>query len=145
MSKKLTEDENKLISAFWELLKNEIPEIRERRVERRETQWSVALNKQQDKIGFFLGANIVQLYVRSGVEVKSKPKWRTLRMEKYSQRIIKQLSDQQSMDDKGQEKDGASIRVQRKWSRDNKEQWPHAAQWVKKIFVALNEITISME
>ena len=132
MSKKLTEDENKLISAFWELLKNEIPEIRERRVEQRETQWSVILSKQQDKIGFFLGANIVQLYIRSGVEIQSKPKWRTLRMEKYSQRIIKQLSDKQSMDDKGQEKDGASIRVQRKWSRDNKEQWPHAAQWVKK-------------
>ena len=145
MPQNLTQEECDLIRSFWELLKKDIPEIRERRVERRETQWSVALNKQQDKIGFFLGANIVQLYIRSGVEVKSKPKWRTLRMEKYSQRIIKQLSDQQSMDDKGQEEDGARIRVQRKWSRDNKEQWPHAAQWIKEMFVALQEIIVSMK
>ena len=145
MPQNLTQEECDLICSFWELLKKDIPEIRARRVERRGTQWSVALNKQQDKIGFFFGANIVQIYIRSGVEVKSKPEWRTLRMKEYSQRIIKQLSDQQSMDDKGQEEDGASIRVQRKWSRDNKEQWPHAAQWVKEMFVALNEIVVSME
>lgn len=145
MSKKLTEEEYKLICAFWELLKKDILEIRERRAERRETQWSLALNKHGDKVGFFLGAEIIQLYIRSGVEDRSKPKGRTLQMKKYSRLIQKQLGDQQSLDDKGQEDCGASIRVQRTWSRDSKEQWPHVAKWVKEQFVRLQEIIVAME
>ena len=145
MPQKLTQEECDLIRSFWELLKKDIPEIRTRRAERRGTQWSVALNKQQDKIGFFFGANIVQLYIRSGIEDISKPPERTSQMKKYSQHIRKQLGNQQSLDDKGQEKHGASIRVQRKWTRDNKEQWPDAAQWVKEMFVALQEIIVSMK
>ena len=143
MSKKLTEEEYKLIFAFWELLKKDILEIRERRAERRETQWSVSLNGHQDKIGFFFGADIIQLYIRSGIEDRSKPKGRTLQMKKYSRLIQKQLGDQQSLDDKGQEDCGASIRVQRKWSRDNMDQWPQVTQWVKEQYVKLNQIIVS--
>ena len=145
MPQNLTQEDCDLIRSFWELLKKDIPEIRERRAERRINQWSVALKKNKDKVGFCFGADIVQLYIRSGVEDISKPPERTSQMEKYSQRIRNQLSDQQSFDDRGQEEDGASIRVQRKWSRDDKEQWPHVAQWVKEMFVALQEIIVSMK
>ena len=143
MSKKLTEEEYKLIRAFWELLKKDILEIRERRAERRETQWSVSLNGHQDKIGFFFGADIIQLYIRSGIETRFESDDRTRQMEEYSRLIRKHLSDQQPFDNKRQEKKGASIRVQRKWSRDNMAQWPQVAQWVKEHFVRLQEIIVS--
>ena len=145
MPQNLTQEECDLIRFFWELLKKDIPEIHERRPERRINQWSVTLKKNGDKVGFCFGADIVQLYIRSGIETKFESDERTSQMEKYSQLIRKKLGNQQSLDDKGQEKHGASIRVQRKWTRDNKEQWPDAAQWVKEMFVALQEIIVSMK
>ena len=145
MSKKLTKEEYELIFSFWELLKKDIPEIRLRRAERTVIQWSVDLNKHKDKIGFCIESDKIQLYIRFGIEDKSQPPERTQQMEEYSRLIRKQLSDQQPFDDKRQEKHGASIRVQRKWSRDNKTQWLPVAQWVKEMFVALQEIIVSMK
>lgn len=145
MPQNLTQEECDLIRSFWELLKKDIPEIRERRVERRETQWSVALNKQQDKIGFFFGANIVQLYIRSGVEDKSEPPERKQQMKEYSQLIRMQLSDQQPFYGKNQERKGRSIRIQKSWVRDKKVQWPHTAQWIKELVVKLKEIIVAKD
>ena len=145
MSKKLAEEEYKLVRNFREFLKKDIHELPNRPAERRETQWSLALNEHKDKVGFFLGAEVIQLYIRSGVEDRSKPKGRTLRMKEYSRLIQKQLGDQQSLDDKGQEDCGASIRVQRTWSRDSEEQWPHLAKWVNEQYVELKQIIVSMK
>lgn len=145
MSKKLTEDEYKLISAFWELLKNDIPEIFSRRAERTVIQWSEDLNKYNDKIGFRIESDWIQLYIRSGIETKSESKKRTSQMEEYSELIRLQLSDQQLFYEKNQERNGRSIRIQKSWKRDNKEQWPDTAQWVKEMFVALQEIIVSMK
>lgn len=145
MSKKLAPEECNLIFAFWELLKKDIPEIRIRRAERTVIQWSEDLNKYKDKIGFCIESDKIQLYIRSGVEDKSQPPERTRQMEEYSRLIRKYLSDQQPFDNKRQEKKGASIRVQRKWSRDNMAQWPQVAQWVKEQFVRLQAIIVAME
>ena len=143
MSKKLTEDEYKLISAFWELLKNDIPEIFSRSVERTVIQWSEDLNKYEDKIGFRIESDWIQLYIRSGIETESEE--RTSQMEKYSELIRLQLSDQQPFYGKNQERKGRSIRIQKSWKRGKKDQWPHTAQWVKEMFVALQEIIVSMK
>lgn len=142
---KMNQIEYDLMSEFWELLKKDIHELPNRPAERRKTQWSLALNKHEDKVGFFLGAEIIQLYIRSGVEDRSKPNGRTLQMQKYSRLIQKQLGDQQSLDDKGQEDCGASIRVQRTWSRDSEEQWPHVAKWVNEQYIELKQIIVSMK
>ncbi len=145
MSKKLTKEESDLIFSFWELLKKDIPEIRLRRAERTIIQWSVDLNKHKDKIGFCIESDKIQLYIRSGIEDKSKPPERTKQMEEYSRLIREKLSDQQPFYGKNQEREGRSIRLQKLWVRENKTQWLPVAQWVKEMFVALNEIVISME
>lgn len=145
MSKKLTKEEYDLIFSFWELLKKDIPEIRLRRAERTVTQWSVDLNKHKDKIGFCIESDKIQLYIRSGIEDKSQPWERTQQMEEYSRLIRKQLSDQQPFYGKNQERTGRSIRIQKSWKRGKRDQWPHTAQWVKEMFVALQEIIVSME
>ena len=141
----VNQDEYDLIIEFWELLKDYIPELPRNPAERRGTQWSGNLNKQMDKIGFFLGAGKIQLYIRSGVEDKSEPPERTRQMNEYSQLIRMHLANQQPFYGKNQERKGRSVRVQRLWVLNDKEQWPHAAQWIKEMFVALQEIIVSMK
>ena len=145
MSKKLTAEEYKLISAFWNLLKKDIPEIINRPAEHTVIQWSEDLNKYNDKIGFRIESDWIQLYIRSGIQTKIESDERTSQMEEYSRLIREKLSDQQPFYGNNQESEGRSIRLQKSWVREKKAQWPDAAQWVKEQFVKLKEIIVARE
>ena len=97
------------------------------------------LNTAGDRIGIYVGQQVSWLYIRAGRNQNAGD--RAARMRNYSWKIREEMGDQ--VLGKNLEKnsaDGMTITVQRAWVRDDKEEWPVAAQWIKEQFERLRAI-----
>ena len=96
---------------------------------RGEVQWTVALNSQGDRVGFYAGSERLSLWVRSG-QYEASPQ-RAAQMKAYSRMIRRQMGDQMLYGDADKAGlKGTSVFVRRGWTRDNEDEWPEAAEWL---------------
>ena len=62
-------------------------------------------------------------------------------MRQYSWMIRDQMDDQQLGENlEKNTADGMTITVQKRWTRDDRSEWPEAAQWIKEQFERLRAI-----
>ena len=62
-------------------------------------------------------------------------------MRRYSWLIHEQMADQQLGENLEKHSvDGVTITVQRPWARDDEDEWPEAARWIKEQFERLRAI-----
>ena len=126
-------------AAFWRLLKERtggVPGQKDRW--RGPSQWTSPLNSDGDRVGIYVGnPDLLWLYIRSGWAAERGSE-RASRMRGYSWMIQQTMGDQQLGEniDRNSE-DGSSITVQRSWVRDDKDEWPDAALWIKEQQVRL--------
>ena len=96
------------------------------------SQWTSPLNAYGDRVAIYVGnPELLWLYIRAGDAHASAE--RAARMRRYSWTMRDQMADQELGEslEKNSE-DGMSVSVQRRWSRDDEEEWPEAAQWIKE-------------
>lgn len=126
-----SQEELDQISEFWELLKMNIHGFPEKKASRKPTQWSGYFNNEEDQIAFCINSKFLQIYIQ-GKESED----RHLRMQMYTEKMIKIMTDQKfsrKLGQKGLEndhKDGRSIRIEISWVRSDKGCWQEAASWV---------------
>ena len=95
------------------------------------SQWTNPLNESGDRIGFHVGnADLLWLYIRAGQSQGSAE--RTTRMRQLSWMIQDQMEDQELGNDLEENAEkGWTITVRRRWNRDDEDEWPEAAQWIR--------------
>ena len=104
------------------------------------SQWTSSLNSSDDRIGVHVGnPELLWLYIRAG-ESRGSPA-RAARMRQYSWRIRDQMGDQELGENlvKNSE-NGMSVSVRRQWTRDDEDEWPEAAEWIREQFERLSAI-----
>ena len=126
-------DENRT-AAFWRLLKDRtggVPGQKDRW--RGPSQWTSTLNPEGDRVGIYVGnPDLLWLYIRSGWGA-DRTSERAARMRQYSWMIQQTMADQQLGDNlERNSEDGVSIAVQRSWVRDDEDEWPDVAVWIKE-------------
>ena len=134
-------EESTRAQAFWRRLKKlegGIPGQKESW--RGKSQWTASLNASGDRIGIYVGhAEWLWLYIRAGERQASQE--RAARMRRYSWLIHEQMADQQLGENLEKHSvDGMTITVQRAWTRDDEDEWPEAARWIKEQFERLRAI-----
>ena len=117
--------------AFWRFIKKHeggIPGQKD--TWRGPSQWTAPFNSHGDMIGIYVGNPAwLWLYIRSGESRASEEG--TARMRKYSWMIREQMADQDVGDNvEKSSADGQSVAVQRRWTRDDENEWPEAAEWL---------------
>lgn len=140
-----TKEELILIREFYELVKIEIPDMQEQNYVSDDRRWSNPLNEKGDLIFLYLGnMESVWFRVTSG-EAKSEE--RNKRMHNYSNRIRKEMSDQElyTLRASVAEAAGRSIGIQRKWTLSDRDQWPHVLTWIKDQFKRLKKIVVDFD
>ena len=140
-----TKEEVILIREFYELVKIEIPDMQEQNYDSDDRRWSNPLNEKGDLIFLYLGnMESVWFRVTSG-EAKSEE--RNKRMHNYSNRIRKEMSDQElyTLRASVAEAAGRSIGIQRKWTLRDRDQWPHVLKWIKDQFKRLKKIVVDFD
>ena len=97
------------------------------------SQWTSPLNPDSDRVGIYVGnPELLWLYIRSGWGAQRTGE-RAQRMRHYSWTIQQTMGDQQLGDNvEKNSRDGLSISVQRPWVRDDEDDWPEAALWIKE-------------
>ena len=96
------------------------------------SQWTSTLNAHGDRVAIYVGnPEVLWLYIRAGGGHASAE--RAARIRRYSWTMREQMADQELGEslEKNSE-DGMSVSVKRRWSRDDEEEWPEAAQWIKE-------------
>ena len=121
-------------AALWRLLKERtggIPGQRDRW--RGPSQWTSTLNTDGDRVGIYVGnPDLLWLYIRSGWGADRGAE-RAARMREYSWTIQQTMGDQQLGENlERNAEDGVSIAVQRPWVRDDEDEWPEVALWIKE-------------
>ncbi len=103
------------------------------------SQRSTSCNEFGDCIGFYIGnPDTLWLNIRAGIE---EPVTSQERMRQFSWDIQEQLPDQRLSEDVlDAAKAGRSIRVERSWTRDNRDDWAEVAQWIEDQFERLRSI-----
>ena len=117
--------------AFWKFLKETFGGVPgQKDTWRGATQWTDPFNSRGDVIGIYVGnPEWLWLYVRSGESKVSEE--RTARMREYSWRVFEQMADQDVNDNVEQNSlKGWSVAVRRRWTRDDEDEWPEAAEWL---------------
>ena len=134
-------EENTQAQAFWKLFKEReggIPGQKD--YWRGASQWSAPLNAAGDRIGIYVGnPEQLWLYIRAGERQASEE--RAARMRTYSRRIREEMGDQVLGENiEKTSADGITITVQTDWTRDDEDDWPEAARWIKEQFERLRAI-----
>ncbi len=124
-------EEKSRTQAFWRFLKESFGGVPgQKDTWRGATQWTDPFNSHGDVIGIYVGnPERLWLYVRSGESKASHE--RTARMRKFSWMIFEQMADQ-DVDDNVEQNGvkGWSVAVRRRWTRDDEDEWPEAAEWL---------------
>ena len=134
-------EENTQGQAFWKLFKEREGGVPGQKDSwRGKSQWTAPLNTAGDRVGIYVGhAELLWLYIRAGERQASQE--RAAKMRRYSWLIRDQLADQQLGENlEKHSADGMSITVQRGWTRDDEDEWPEAAGWIKEQFERLRAI-----
>ena len=121
-------------AAFWRFLKERTGGVLgQKDAWRGPSQWTSKLNPDGDRVGIYVGnPDLLWLYVRSGWGA-ARSSERAARMRRYSWAIQQAMGDQQLGQDLERNADnGWSISVQRPWVRDDEDEWPEAAVWIKE-------------
>ena len=134
-------EENTRAQEFWKLFKERegaIPGQKDKW--RGKSQWTAPLNTAGDRVVIYVGhAELLWLYIRAGERQASQE--RAARMRRYSWLIYDQLADQQLGENlEKHSSDGMTITVQRAWTRDDEDEWPEVAGWIKEQFERLRAI-----
>ena len=133
-------EENTPTQAFWKLFKEREGGIPGQKDSwRGASQWTTPLNILGDRIGIYVGHQDSWLYIRAGKNQEAGD--RAARMRSYSWKIREEMGDQvlgENLEKNGA--DGMTITVQRAWVRDDEDEWPEAAQWIKEQFERLRAI-----
>ena len=108
--------------------------------ERSSGLWTNPLNSSGDRIGFHVGnPELLWLYIRAG-ESRASPA-RAARIRQYSWRIRDQMGDQELGENlEKNSENGMTVSVRRQWTRDDEDEWPDAAEWIKEQFERLRAI-----
>ena len=134
-------EENTRTQAFWRLFKDRQGGIPGQKDSwRGASQWTSPLNASGDRIGIYVGhPEMLWLYIRAGESQASEE--RTARMKSYSWMIRDEMGDQKLGENfEKNSADGISIIVQRLWTRDDEDEWPEDARWIKEQFERLRAI-----
>ena len=134
-------EENTRAQEFWKLFKEREGAIPGQKDSwRGKSQWTAPLNTAGDRVVIYVGhAELLWLYIRAGERQASQE--RAARMRRYSWLIQGQIADQQLGENlEKQSADGMTITVQRAWTRDDEDEWPEAAGWIKEQFERLRAI-----
>ena len=126
--------------AFWEFLKQHTGGLPgQKDAWRGGNQWTSAVNSLGDRVGIWIGAESLWLYVRAAETQHSEQ--RATRMRGYSQTIRDQMGDQKLGQNIVKESEGGrSISVWRNWELDNEDDWPEIAEWIMDQFQRLRAI-----
>ena len=129
---------------FWAFLKKHTGGVPGQKESwRGPTQWSAPINSEGDLVGIYVGnENWLWLYIRSSGTPSSKIGG--ARMRTYSWKILEQMGDQMiedNVDDASA--NGRSVSVQKRWERDNEDEWAEAAEWLIDQFERLRAIVSS--
>ena len=104
------------------------------------SQWTSPLNSSGDRIVIHVGnPELLWLFIRAG-ESTGSPE-RAARMGQFSWRIRDQMGDQDlgaNLEKNNEE--GWTVAVRRRWTRDDEDEWPEAAEWIKEQFERLRAI-----
>ena len=126
-------EEGSTTQAFWKFLKDHVGGVPgQKDTWRGASQWSSSDDGRGDYVGIYVGnPELLWLYVKSGDSQPSEE--RATRMRRYSLTIRDRMGDQQLGDNLNRNSaNGTSITVQRPWVRDDENDWPDAAQWIKE-------------
>ena len=134
-------DEQNQAREFWRLLKATTGGLPGQKSDWRGTsQTTIPLNSKGDRIGIFIGhPDMLRLFV---TRIGNKHlREHIVRMRDYSRSISENMSDQNLSNDLEKESlEGRSISVCGAWMRDDEEEWPAAAHWVKDQFDRMRTI-----
>ena len=134
-------EEDTRAQEFWKLIREREGAIPGQKDSwRGKSQWTAPLNAAGDRVGIYVGhAELLWLYIRAGEPQASQE--RAARMRRYSWLIQDQMADQQLGENlEKHSADGMTITVQRTWTRDDEDEWPEAAGWIKEQFERLRAI-----
>ena len=127
----LREDEG-TSAAFWQFLKEHTGGLPGQTDGwRGASQWTSRFNADGDRVAVYVGnPELLWLYVRSGSSEDSEA--RNMRMKHYSSMIRSTMGDQRlSGDVDRNSRRGWSVTVERPWVREDRDQWPETASWIK--------------
>ena len=126
--------------AFWEFLKQHVGGLPgQKDAWKGGNQWTSAVNSLDDRVGIWIGAENLWLYVRSAETQHSEQ--RATRMRGYSKTIRDQMGDQElGLNIVKESEHGRSISVWRNWELDNEDNWPETAEWIIDQFQRLRAI-----
>ena len=118
---------------FWQFLKDHTGGVPGQQDNwRGSSQWTSQMNTDGDRIGIYVGnPDTLWLYIRahsSGDTQKNSD-----RMKHFSRRIQQDMADQQLGDNlEKNSDDGRSINIEKRWVRDDEDEWAGAASWIKE-------------
>ena len=131
-------DEDNRTKAFWGFFREHAGGVPgQKDTWRGASQWTTPLNEADDCIGFYVGnPELLWLYIRAG-DGNASPE-RAARMRRYSWAMREQMAEQELEENVEKNSEaGRSISVQRRWSRDDEDEWLEAAQWIKEQYERL--------
>ena len=116
--------------AFWGFLKQHVGGLPGQKDSwRGASQWTSHVNSSGDRIGIYVGnPDLLWLYIRGGETQGSAE--RAARMQQYSWMIREQMGDQELGANLKNSVDGTTVSVQRRWTRDDEDEWREAARWI---------------
>ena len=119
--------------AFWRSLKQHVGSVPGQKDSWwGASQWTTPANSSGDRIVIFVqNPDLLWLYIRTGETQRSEQM--AARMRQYSWMIRDQMGDQELGANLEKEcADGRTVTVQRRWTRDDEDEWPEAARWIKE-------------
>ena len=125
-------EEKSQTPAFWTFLKESVGGVPgQKSTWHGPSQWTRPINRHGDRVGLYVGhPERLWLYVRAGERKATET--RTARMRKLSRLILDQMADQRIVDDvERNARKGWSVSIDRLWVRDDENEWPAAAEWIK--------------
>ena len=134
-------EEDNRTRVFWRLLADRAGGVPgQKDTWRGPSQWTSPLNSSGDRIVIHVGnPELLWLYIRAGEGAGSPD--RAARMQQYSWRIRDQMGDQNlgaNLEKNSEE--GWTVTVRRRWTRDDEDEWPEAAEWIKEQYERLQAI-----
>ena len=125
-------DETSRTQSFWRFVKAHVGGVPGQKDSwRGANQWTSPVNSSGDRIGIHVGTDLLWLYIRAGETQGSER--RTARMRHYSWMIREQMGDQElEANLEKNNANGRTVSVQRRWTRDDDDEWPGAARWIKE-------------
>ena len=131
-------EEDNRTKAFWKFFREHASGVPgQKDTWRGASQWTSPLNAADDNVGIYVGnPELLWLYIRAGDSHASDE--RAARMRRYSWAMREQMADQELEENVEKNSEaGRSISVQRRWSRDDEDEWLEAAQWIKEQYERL--------